>query len=161
MWLYQRLESLRHPGDWLVIRNLLYSRTSSHYTASQSHLSSKRYVTLSAAFPDPRQISLTPLWFRPSYRSLLQGITACGFASFMFGWHVHEKAVMLILVPLRWAGATSAGEHADSTSSLLATEDWNHYQAFVVASISGLISLFPLLFHAAGEWCNIVSDRCR
>jgi alpha-1,3-glucosyltransferase len=32
----------------------------------------------------------------------------------------------------------------------LAAEDWNHYQAFVVASVSGIIGLFPLLFKAAG-----------
>ncbi|ORX33434.1 glycosyl transferase [Kockovaella imperatae] len=78
-------------------------------------------------------ISLISLWLKPTYRSFLQSITACGFASFMFGWHVHEKAVMLLLVPL----------------SLMSTDDWNHYQAFKVASVSGLVSLFPLLFHAA------------
>ena len=37
-------------------------------------------------------------------------------------------------------------------SSLLSTEDWNHYQAFVLATVSGVIGLFPLLFNAAGEW---------
>jgi alpha-1,3-glucosyltransferase len=68
----------------------------------------------------------------------------------MFGWHVHEKAVMLILVPLRSANSESTGHAADISGSLLATEDWNHYQAFVVASVSGIISLFPLLFMAAG-----------
>ena len=47
------------------------------------------------------QIQLIPLWRRPTYISFLQAIAACGFSSFMFGWHVHEKAVMLILVPLR------------------------------------------------------------
>lgn len=80
-----------------------------------------------------QMIQLIPLWTRPTYKSFLKAIAACGFSSFMFGWHVHEKAVMLILVPL----------------SLLATEDWNHYQAFVTSSVSGLISLFPLLFKAA------------
>ncbi|GFZ45705.1 Dol-P-Glc:Glc(1)Man(9)GlcNAc(2)-PP-dolichyl alpha-1,3-glucosyltransferase [Saitozyma sp. JCM 24511] len=73
-------------------------------------------------------VQLVPLWRRPSYKAFLQAIAACGFSSFMFGWHVHEKAVMLVL---------------------LAAEDWNHYQAFFVASVSGIIGLFPLLFKAA------------
>ncbi|KAL7424137.1 glycosyl transferase [Cryptotrichosporon argae] len=75
-------------------------------------------------------IQLVPLWRRPSYPNFLKAIAACGFSSFMFGWHVHEKAVMLVLVPL----------------SLLAHEDGNMYRAFEVASVAGIISLFPLLF---------------
>lgn len=37
----------------------------------------------------------------PTYTVFLRAIAHCGFASFMFGWHVHEKAIMLVLVPLR------------------------------------------------------------
>jgi alpha-1,3-glucosyltransferase len=50
---------------------------------------------------DSTKVQLIPLWRRPSYKAFLQAIAACGFSSFMFGWHVHEKAVMLVLVPLR------------------------------------------------------------
>ncbi|KAG7566991.1 hypothetical protein FFLO_01250 [Filobasidium floriforme] len=76
---------------------------------------------------------LTELWQKPTYKTFLRSIAQCGFASFMFGWHVHEKAVMLVLVPL----------------SLLATEDWNHFRAWLIASVAGIYSLFPLLFNAA------------
>jgi len=48
-----------------------------------------------------RQALLTELWQKPNYKTFLRSIAHCGFASFMFGWHVHEKAVMLVLVPLR------------------------------------------------------------
>ncbi len=44
---------------------------------------------------------MTELWHAPGYTAFLRGMAHCGFASFMFGWHVHEKAVMLVLVPLR------------------------------------------------------------
>lgn len=51
--------------------------------------------------PCSEKIFLSELWKSPTYNTYLRGIVHCGFASFMFGWHVHEKAVMLILVPLR------------------------------------------------------------
>lgn len=33
----------------------------------------------------------------------LASVTACGFGSFLFGYHVHEKAILIILVPLALA----------------------------------------------------------
>ena len=41
-------------------------------------------------------------------------------------------------------------------SSLLATEDWNHYQGFIAATVSGVIGLFPLLFNAAGQLPHLI-----
>jgi len=60
----------------------------------------------------------------------LTALTLCGYTSFMFGWHVHEKAILLVLVPL----------------SLLATENHAYFRTFVLASVAGIYSLFPLLF---------------
>lgn len=47
------------------------------------------------------KIVLLKLWMRPNYRSFLTALTLSGFASFLFGWHVHEKAVLLVLLPFR------------------------------------------------------------
>ncbi|SRR6267378_1288677 len=46
-------------------------------------------------------VFLVKLWRIPTYKSFLTSLTLCGYTSFMFGWHVHEKAVLLVLVPLR------------------------------------------------------------
>jgi len=53
----------------------------------------------------------------------------------MFGWHVHEKAILLVLVPL----------------SLLAAENYAYFRTFMIASTAGVVSLFPLLFTPAEQ----------
>ena len=46
------------------------------------------------------KVFLAKLWRVPSYKSFVCALTLCGYTSFMFGWHVHEKAILLVLVPL-------------------------------------------------------------
>jgi len=75
-------------------------------------------------------IFLVKLWRTPTYKSFLAALTLCGYTSFMFGWHVHEKAILLVLVPL----------------SLLACESYPYFRTFTIASVAGVFSLFPLLF---------------
>ncbi|OZJ04501.1 hypothetical protein BZG36_02251 [Bifiguratus adelaidae] len=70
------------------------------------------------------------LWQRPTFDNFLASLTLCGFASFLFGWHVHEKAILLILIPI----------------SLLATKSQASLRLFSILSIVGCYSLFPLLF---------------
>lgn len=60
-------------------------------------------------------------------------ITLCGYASFLFGWHVHEKAILLVIIPF----------------SLLALKDRRYLGAFRPLAVAGHVSLFPLLFTAA------------
>ena len=60
-------------------------------------------------------------------------MTLCGYASFLFGWHVHEKAILLIIVPF----------------SLIALTDRRSLGAFRPLSVAGHVSLFPLLYKAA------------
>jgi hypothetical protein len=48
-----------------------------------------------------RQVFSAKLWFRPSYKVFVWALAISGYTSFLFGWHVHEKAVLLFLVPLR------------------------------------------------------------
>lgn len=65
----------------------------------------------------------------------IRAVTLCGYASFLFGWHVHEKAVLLIIIPF----------------SLIALRDRRHLGAFRPLAVAGNVSLFPLLF-TAGEF---------
>ena len=46
---------------------------------------------------------MAKLWMAPTYKSFVTALTLCGYTSYMFGWHVHEKAILLVLVPLRYA----------------------------------------------------------
>jgi alpha-1,3-glucosyltransferase len=53
-----------------------------------------------------------------------------GFASFLFGWHVHEKAILMVLIPM----------------GLLVPQSPLHAKMYVLANITATYSLFPLLF---------------
>lgn len=77
--------------------------------------------------------ALSRLWFRPDWETFVGAITLCGYASFLFGWHVHEKAILLVLIPF----------------SLLALKDRRYLSAFKPLAVAGNMSLFPLLFTAA------------
>ncbi|KAG8953629.1 glycosyl transferase [Tulasnella sp. 424] len=85
-------------------------------------------------------IWLVKLWRVPTYRSFVCALTLCGWTSFMFGWHVHEKAIMLVLVPL----------------SLMAADNQAHFRTFVLTSVAGIFSLFPLLFTPSETLIKIV-----
>ena len=52
--------------------------------------------------PSP-QPSLVRVWFRAKSSSLdfLKVLVLCAYSSFLFGWHVHEKAILLITIPMR------------------------------------------------------------
>lgn len=78
-------------------------------------------------------LALTKLWLQPGWETFVGSITLCGYASFLFGWHVHEKAILLVLIPF----------------SLLALKDRRYLGAFRPLAVAGHLSLFPLLFTAA------------
>lgn len=78
-------------------------------------------------------LPLIKLWLRPNWETFIGAITLCGYASFLFGWHVHEKAVLLIIIPF----------------SLIALKDRRYFSAFRPLAVAGHVSLFPLLFTAA------------
>ncbi|CAJ0874478.1 15252_t:CDS:2 [Entrophospora sp. SA101] len=82
--------------------------------------------------------SLIKLWKFPTYMNFLKSLISCGYSSFLFGWHVHEKAVLLVLIPF----------------SLIVSENYHLLRTFMILSTSGLISLLPLLFKATGK-CDI------
>lgn len=84
---------------------------------------------------DSIQLCLGKLFLRPSWDMFIRAVTLCGYASFLFGWHVHEKAVLLIIIPF----------------SLVALRDRRHLGAFRPLAVAGNVSLFPLLF-TVGEF---------
>ena len=110
----------------------------------------------------PKQIFMIKLWRNPSYKSFLCALTLCGYVSYMFGWHVHEKAILLVLVPLRYFPpplamhvtpfVTYAYSRATLLNSLLASENHAMFRTFMIASVAGIYSLFPLLFTPAGTF---------
>ncbi|TFY83828.1 hypothetical protein EWM64_g197 [Hericium alpestre] len=87
-----------------------------------------------------QSIFLFKLWRLPTYKSFVTALTLCGYTSYMFGWHVHEKAILLVLVPL----------------SLLATENHAFFRTFLIASVAGVFSLFPLLFTPAEQFVEVI-----
>ncbi|GAA5982832.1 hypothetical protein JCM5350_003002 [Sporobolomyces pararoseus] len=78
-------------------------------------------------------IYLMKLWFNPAYKKFLDAVVLSAMTSFLWGWHVHEKAVLLFLVPL----------------SLTSTEDDNHFRAFRISTVAGVCGLFPLMIKSA------------
>jgi len=79
------------------------------------------------------QPALIKLFIRPSWSAFVATTTLCAYASFLFGWHVHEKAILLVIIPF----------------SLIALQDRRHLGAFRPLAVAGHVSLFPLLFTAS------------
>lgn len=75
-------------------------------------------------------LAVIPLMFDPSYKRFIGSLTLCGLASYLFGWHVHEKAIMLAIVPF----------------SFLVVCDRRLLTSFMLLTASGYVSLFPLLY---------------
>lgn len=85
-------------------------------------------------------VVLQKLWRSPTIDNFIGSLTLCGFASFLFGWHVHEKAILIVLIPF----------------SLMAVKSKLHLRAFIILSVAGVYSLFPLLFHVAETPIKII-----
>ncbi|XP_027888087.1 dolichyl pyrophosphate Glc1Man9GlcNAc2 alpha-1,3-glucosyltransferase [Xiphophorus couchianus] len=78
--------------------------------------------------------ALVSIWCRRrGNRAFLRCLLLCALASFLFGWHVHEKAILLAVLPL----------------SILAVESREDARIFLVLATTGHYSLFPLLFTPA------------
>lgn len=67
---------------------------------------------------------------REDLGSFVKPLVICAATSFMFGWHVHEKAILMAIIPL----------------TLIAWESEKNAKFFIFLSIVGHYSLFPLLF---------------
>ncbi|XP_073833965.1 ALG6/ALG8 family glucosyltransferase xit [Musca autumnalis] len=67
---------------------------------------------------------------RDSKIAFIRAVVICSACSFMFGWHVHEKAILMCLIPLCFLFCVSATDAK---------------YAFMLSAV-GYFSLFPLLF---------------
>eukprot|EP00158_Paraphelidium_tribonemae_P007551 Partr_v1_DN28284_c1_g4_i7_m75283 putative Asparagine-linked glycosylation 8, alpha-1,3-glucosyltransferase homolog (S. cerevisiae) len=70
------------------------------------------------------------IWKQPTFKSLLEGVIVCAYGSFLFGWHVHEKAILMVIIPF----------------SFYAIEHRYSGPAFFILQLAGHYALFPLLF---------------
>jgi alpha-1,3-glucosyltransferase len=73
-------------------------------------------------------LSVLPILLQPTFKRFIGALTLNAYASFLFGWHVHEKAIMLIIFPFTFL---------ISERRLL--------NCFMMLAGAGYASLFPLL----------------
>ncbi|XP_037027416.1 probable dolichyl pyrophosphate Glc1Man9GlcNAc2 alpha-1,3-glucosyltransferase isoform X2 [Bradysia coprophila] len=88
-------------------------------------------LTFLAALPCIYKLLVAKYDRQSTHRLFIKSIVICACTSFMFGWHVHEKAILMVLIPLSLLSMTNK---SGATSTL--------FLSFV-----GSYSLFPLLFH--------------
>ncbi|KAI7900736.1 glycosyltransferase family 57 protein [Cokeromyces recurvatus] len=85
-------------------------------------------------------IVLQKLWRKPTFNNFLSSLILCTFSSYLFGWHVHEKAIMLVLIPF----------------GLMAANSKVNLRILIILSAAGIVSLYPLLFHPAETPIKII-----
>ncbi|XP_045526305.1 probable dolichyl pyrophosphate Glc1Man9GlcNAc2 alpha-1,3-glucosyltransferase isoform X1 [Pieris brassicae] len=103
----------------------------------------------------PALIKLWHLGADRRYRnmSFIRCLTICATCAFMFGWHVHEKAILMALIPLSFLSVL--GE--DDGKSYLILSTVGHYSLFplLYPKNLGAIKLFLLLTHCAMGFVNV------
>lgn len=80
-------------------------------------------------------MALIPLFIYPTFRRFLGALALCAYASFLFGWHVHEKASLLMVFPV----------------TFLASRDHKLLGPFNLLTSCAYVSLFPLIYTSL-EW---------
>ncbi|KAI9487064.1 MAG: glycosyltransferase family 57 protein [Benjaminiella poitrasii] len=86
-------------------------------------------------------VVLQKLWRKPTFDHFLSSLILCTFASYLFGWHVHEKAIMIVLIPY----------------GLMAANNRANLRVLIILSAAGIVSLYPLLFRPAETPIKIIS----
>ena len=77
--------------------------------------------------------ALVKLWASPAnIQQFIRCLALCGWTSFLCGWHVHEKAILIVILPM----------------TLLACINRVDARYFLILATVGHTSLLPLLFTA-------------
>ena len=77
--------------------------------------------------------ALARLWASPgNVQQFIRCLAICGWSSFLCGWHVHEKAILIVILPM----------------TLLACINRVDARYFLILATVGHLSLLPLLFTA-------------
>jgi alpha-1,3-glucosyltransferase len=87
---------------------------------------------------------LASLWRSPAPTRLARAVAYASLCGFMFGWHVHEKAALHIVLPLALCAAVPGPGGASDA------------RRFVVLSSAAHVGMFPLLWGLAElpiKWC--------
>lgn len=83
---------------------------------------------------------LYSVWRYPDSSLFMSALVYCMMCSFLFGYHVHEKAILQVVLPL----------------GLMAAESVNDMRLYRFASIVSTVSLFPLLFTPAEQGTKVL-----
>lgn len=112
-------------------------------------------IVLTVVTMIPALIKLWHLCADRRYRvlSFVRCMVVCATCSFLFGWHVHEKAILMILVPLTFLSVLG---DVDGKQFLILTTVGN-YSLFPLLYPKNLFSIkfFILLTHVALAFVNI------
>ena len=95
------------------------------------------FLTLLAMAP-----ALYKTFSKFSLESWLTSYCSCALASFLFGWHVHEKAILLVIVPM---------------TGLIFIQSSKYFRPFIILSTAGLSGLLPLIY-TQFEQVSVTSD---
>ncbi|XP_049865662.1 probable dolichyl pyrophosphate Glc1Man9GlcNAc2 alpha-1,3-glucosyltransferase isoform X2 [Pectinophora gossypiella] len=103
----------------------------------------------------PALVKLWHLGADRRYRTLsfVRCLVVCATCSFMFSWHVHEKAILMILIPLSFLAVL--GDVDGKLFLIISTV--GHYSLFPLLYPKNLLSIkiFMLLTHCAIAFSNI------
>ncbi|KAG0294060.1 glycosyl transferase [Linnemannia gamsii] len=100
--------------------------------------------------------SLISVFRKPTFDRFIGSVVLSAFASFLAGWHVHEKAILLCTVTMSVAIANQIGASPNSgaNAGAFSTSDQKgslpltprDVRAFMIVSLAGYIGLWPLFF---------------
>ena len=101
---------------------------------------------------------LISVFRKPTFERFVGSIALSAFASFLAGWHVHEKAILLCTVTMSVAIANmvgaGAGAHSDQKQPALTPRD---VRSFMIVSLTGYVGLWPLFFTCDVYTCGLLS----